>query len=163
MRSIWYFSNTLSWWSISLSYVQQQIHSSSKSVLSKIRSSARHDFIYLKCSQIQLANKVVKWIANCDCEKKFRNNTIQFFECWSQSQHNTIWFSIRSKLKRDASFRSSFCPNSSWFIQIKFRKKTQIAIRNFHNFRNLWNCGVRNFANNTIGFWAHFTTLAGRS
>ena len=41
----------------------------------------------------------------------------------------------------------------------QFSQKTQIAIRNFRNFRNLWICDFRNFANNTIGFWAHFTTL----
>ena len=41
----------------------------------------------------------------------------------------------------------------------QFSKKTQIASRNFRNFRNLWICDFRNFANNTIGFWAHFTTL----
>jgi len=157
---------------------------------------------------------------NCDnCELRLRkkhnfaNNTIQFFECRSQSQHNTIWFSRRSQLRKlrkllywrfflwkiDQSKLDSRFPeffkfkfdiwvkmnqkNTPWtktkvgrvfpmlilsefqLIHSKkksqnknsqFSQKTQIAIRNF---RNLWNCGFRNFANNTVEFWAHFTTL----
>ena len=54
--------------------------------------------------------RVVKWIAKIAIIAKLRiaiakkhnfaNNTIQFFECRSQSQHNTIWFSRRSQLRK---------------------------------------------------------------
>jgi len=95
-------------------------------------------------------------------EKLVNRSWILDFQNFSNFIFGSNWTrkdTLETKTKVGRVFPMVFCPNSSWFIQIKFRKKTQIAIRNFHNFRNLWNCGFRNFANNTIGFWANFTTL----
>ena len=41
-------------------------------------------------------------IANCDCEqnRNFATVTIHFSECRSQSQHNALWFSRRSQLRK---------------------------------------------------------------